>query len=54
MKITIRELRKLIREEVGTMVFIHNAGFGEMGGVSNLQRNKNVPVPDWATKEKRN
>jgi len=45
MKITLSELRRIIREEVGTMVFIHNAGFGGMGGVSNLQRNKNVPVP---------
>lgn len=45
MKITLSELRRIIREEVGTMVFIHNAGFGGTGGVSNLQRNKNVPVP---------
>ena len=45
MKIAISELRKIIREEVGTMVFIRNAGFGGMGGISNLQRNKNVPLP---------
>lgn len=51
MKITLRELRKLIREEVGTMVFIHNAGFGGMGGVSMLQRNKNVPVPGLGDEE---
>lgn len=51
MKITLGELRRLIREQVGTMVFIHNAGFGGMGGVSNLQRNKNVPVPGLGDEE---
>ena len=44
MKITIRELRKLIREEVGTMVFIHNAGFGGMGGLSSMRQNKNASI----------
>jgi hypothetical protein len=45
MKITINELRKIIREEVGRMYTIDNAGFGGMGGVSTMQRNKNVPLP---------
>ena len=45
MKITISELRRIIREEVGRMYTIDNAGFGGMGGASMLQRNKNVPLP---------
>ena len=45
MKITISELRKIIREEVGRMYTIDNAGFGGMGGASTMQRNKNVPLP---------
>lgn len=45
MRITLSELRKIVREEVGRMYTIDNAGFGGMGGVSTLQRNKNVPLP---------
>ena len=44
MKISLNELRRIIREEVATMVFIHNAGFGGMGGVGNAQINKNDPI----------
>jgi hypothetical protein len=45
MKMTLGELRKIIREQVGTMVYVHNAGFGGMGGVSALKRHKDVPPP---------
>ena len=45
MKIRLSELRRIIREQVGTMVFVHNAGFGGMGGVSRLISNKEVPPP---------
>lgn len=45
MKITLRELRKIIREQVGTMVFIHNAGFGGGMGVGTLRKNKDLPPP---------
>lgn len=45
MKISLRELRRIIREHIGRMYTIDNAGFGGMGGVSMLQRNKNVPLP---------
>lgn len=51
MKISISELRRIIREEVGRMYTIDNAGFGGMGGVSTLQRNKNVPVPGLGDEE---
>ena len=44
MKISLNELRRIIREEVATMVFIHNAGFGGVGGVGNAQINKNDPI----------
>lgn len=33
------------------MYTIDNAGFGGMGGVSMLQRNKNVPVPGLGDEE---
>ena len=46
MKITLRELRRIIREQVGTMVYIHNAGFGTgEGSVSGLKRHKDQPTP---------
>lgn len=45
MKISLSELRKIIREEVGRMYTIDNAGFGGMGGASTSSRNKNVPLP---------
>jgi hypothetical protein len=45
MKISLSELRRIIREEVGRMYTIDNAGFGGMGGASLAQRNKNVPLP---------
>jgi hypothetical protein len=44
-KIKLHDLRRIIREEVGTMVFVHNAGFGGMGGVSRLTRHKEIPPP---------
>jgi hypothetical protein len=45
MRIKLSELRRIIKEEIGRMYTIDNAGFGGMGGVSMLQRNKNVPLP---------
>ena len=45
MKIKLSELRRIIREQVGTMVYIHNAGFGGQGGVSRLTRHKELPPP---------
>jgi hypothetical protein len=45
MKITLRELRRIIREQVGTMVYIHNAGFGGGMGVSTLRKHKDLPPP---------
>ena len=45
MKITIRELRKIIREQVGTMVYIHNAGFGGGAGISIMSKSKDLPPP---------
>jgi len=43
MKITLHELRRIIREQVGTIVFIRNAGFGGEGGVSSLKKYKDLP-----------
>jgi len=52
MKITLGKLRSIIQEEVGKMVFIHNAGFGGMSGISNLQHNnKNFPIPGLGDEE---
>jgi hypothetical protein len=31
-KLTIKKLRELIREEVGSLVYIYQKGFGNMGG----------------------
>ena len=46
MKIKLSELRKIIREEVGRMYTIDNAGFGTgQGGVSGLKRHKELPPP---------
>jgi len=45
MKITLGKLRKIIREQVGTMVYIHNAGFGGGMGVSTLRKHKDLPPP---------
>ena len=45
MKMALSELREFIREQIGRMYTIDNAGFGGMGGVSTMQRNKNVPLP---------
>lgn len=45
MKITLGELRRIIREQVGTMVYIHNAGFGGGMGISTLNKSKDLPPP---------
>jgi hypothetical protein len=35
MRITLRELRRIIREQVGAMVYLYNAGYGSgEGGIS--------------------
>jgi hypothetical protein len=45
MKISVEKLRSIIREQIGRMYTIDNAGFGGMGGVSRLMRHKEVPPP---------
>ena len=45
MRIRLGDLRKIIREEVGTMTFITNAGFGGIAGVSGMKRHKEQPPP---------
>lgn len=45
MKLTISELRAIIREQIGRMYTIDNAGFGGVGGVSRLTRHKELPPP---------
>lgn len=51
MRLTIGELRRIIREQVGRMYTIDNAGFGGMGGVSRLMRHKEVPPPGLGDEE---
>ena len=45
MRLTLKELRAIIREQVGTMVFVHNAGFGGSGGISRPARSNDLPPP---------
>ena len=46
MRIRLGELRKIIREEVGTMIFVRDAGFGTgEGGISGMRRHKEQPPP---------
>ena len=45
MKISLEELRRIIREQVGRMYTIDNAGFGGMGGIGQLKRHKNQQPP---------
>ena len=46
MRISLRALRSIIREQLGTMTFIYNAGFGAgTGGISGLKRHKEEPPP---------
>jgi hypothetical protein len=45
MKISLEQLRNIIREHIGRMYTIDNAGFGGMGGVSQLKRHKEQPPP---------
>lgn len=45
MKLSVNELRRIIREQIGRMYTIDNAGFGGMGGISRLTRHKELPPP---------
>jgi hypothetical protein len=51
MKIRLSKLRQLIREQLGTMVFVHNAGFGGGGGISNMKQHKDAPAPGLGDEE---
>ena len=44
MKFSLSELRRIIREQVATMVFVHPT-IGGMGGVSGLKRHKEQSPP---------
>lgn len=46
MILRISRLRRMIREEIGRMYTIDNAGFGTgEGGISGLKRHKDLPPP---------
>jgi hypothetical protein len=45
MKMKLSELKRIIREQIGRMYTIDNAGFGGMGGVSRMTRHKELPPP---------